>query len=99
MQGIHGKGEKKGDATYDVSLAETWDEAERGGGEPKRRLRSFTGRRIRNGNACSYSVLTATPGLRFTVAKRNVFMVGVDFPLRIPTDMREVYRWTYIYNF
>jgi hypothetical protein len=84
--------------SYDVAIAQTWTK----GTAPVAYLTTFVefaGGTNMDGNQRTYTNMTATPGVQFIVGKRNVIMLGVDFPLTHPSAEVNVYRATYIYLF
>lgn len=96
--GMQNPGQARDDFSYDVGLARTWTKSS----APVADLTSFvefSGATNTDGNRESLTELTVTPGLQFILGKRNVIMMGVDFPLTHPADYREIYRITYIYAF
>lgn len=96
--GRHAPGSKQNELTYDVSLAKTWT-------SPKAALGNFStffetyARTDLDGPRAGRSVVTLTPGLRFTLAHHHVFMAGVDFPVSEPRPYEHLVRLTYILSF
>ncbi len=65
-----------------------------------RRLSSkLTGVTDLDGDHRGHTDITLTPAFRATIAKRHIFMAGVDFPLTQPNLFERIYRFTYIYCF
>ncbi|MEI9893578.1 MAG: hypothetical protein WDN28_06690 [Chthoniobacter sp.] len=52
-----------------------------------------------DGDHRGHTDITLTPAFRATIAKRHIFMAGVDFPLTQPNLFERIYRFTYIYCF
>jgi hypothetical protein len=98
LAGPHAPGVRQNDLTYDLSFAKTWYRAHTG-------LTNFTtfleayAKTDLDGPDPGRTAVSLTPGLRFTFAKRHVFMGGIDIPLTHPRTFDETFRLTYIYSF
>jgi hypothetical protein len=91
-------GEMRNDLGYDIGLARTWTRATDRLGNLTT-FAEFSGATNMDGSQRSVTQLTATPGVQFLFLKRNVLMLGMDFPLTHPAPERNVFRVTYIYCF
>ena len=91
-------GGRRNDLTYDITLAKTWTSPNAFLGNASTFVEAY-GVTDLDGNHSGHMVITLTPGLRATLAKRHILMVGVDFPLTEPNPFERIYRFTYIYCF
>jgi len=96
--GLSAPGAAKDDLAYDLAIAKTWTRPSASVADLTTFV-EFSGVTNLDGNEPSLTGLTATPALQFILGGRNLFMLGVDFPLTHPSVEREVYRITYIYCF
>ena len=92
------RGAARNDLNYALSLATTWT-------SPHATLENLTtfveaaGKTLLDGDYSGRTVLSLTPGFRFTLGGRQIFMVGADVPVAGPRAFDTLYRLTYIYNF
>jgi len=84
--------------SYDVAIAQTWTKPSASVADLTTFV-EFAGGTNMDGNQRTYTNMTVTPGVQFIVGKRNLIMLGVDFPLTHPSAEVDVYRATYIYLF
>jgi hypothetical protein len=88
----------RNDVTYDLSLAHSWT----GPGSTFENLTTFVeayGKSLLDGDHTGRTIVSLTPGFRFTLGKKHIFMAGVDLPLAGPRSFDALYRLTYIFNF
>jgi hypothetical protein len=96
--GPRAAGTRQNDATYDVSLARTWS-------GPAAALENFStfveafAKTDIDGRHHGDTAVSLTPGFRFNVHHRHVFMFGVDIPVTEPRANEERFRFTYILSF
>lgn len=96
--GPHSPGTKRNGLTYAVSLAKTWTSSTAGLGNLSTFVEGYA-RTDLDGRRSGRTVVTLTPGFRFTVARRHVFMVGVEFPVSEPRPFEQIFRFTYLCSF
>lgn len=91
-------GAARNDAAYVVSLARSWT-------GPHAALENLTtfletaGRTLLDGDHGGRTIVTLTPGFRFTLGGRQILMAGADLPVAGPRGFDTIYRLTYIFNF
>jgi hypothetical protein len=96
--GPRASGSRQNDLTYALSLGKSWT-------SPARRLGNVTtfvegyGRTDLDGSGRGRALLTATPGIRTTLARRHIVIAGIELPLTEPKPFARIVRLTYIYNF
>ncbi|MDR3402855.1 MAG: hypothetical protein P4L99_10195 [Chthoniobacter sp.] len=98
LAGPYATGSRRNDMTYDISLAKTWTKPGDFLGNATTFIEAY-GVTDLDGDHTGHTVITITPAFRATIAKRHVFMAGVDFPLTEPNPFERIYRFTYIYCF
>jgi len=91
-------GTRRNDLTYAISLARTWTSPDGFFGNASTFV-EFYGVTDLDGNGSGRTLLTVTPGIRATIARRHILMAGVEFPLNDPMPFERIIRATYIYNF
>jgi len=96
--GRHARGARQNDLTYDISLAKTWTAPTAPIGNLSTFLETYA-RTDLDGPRRGKSVVTLTPGLRFTLARQHVFMAGVEIPVTEPRPYEQIVRLTYILSF
>lgn len=96
--GPHAPKSRQNDLTYAVSLAKTWTSADAPVGNLSTFVEAYAKTDL-DGPRSERSVVTITPGFRFTVAHRHVFMFGVDLPVSEPRPYEELFRFTYLCSF
>jgi hypothetical protein len=98
LSGPIASGARRNDLTYDISLAKTWTSPDSFLGNASTFV-EFYGITDLDGTKRSQTILSVTPGVRATIAKRHIIMAGVEFPLTEPNPYERIVRLTYIYNF
>ena len=98
LAGPHSAGVRQNDLTYDVSLAKTWTGRDAALGNFSTFVEAYAKTDL-DGPHPGKTVVTLTPGLRCTLARHHIVMVGVDLPLTHPRTFEETFRLTYIYSF
>lgn len=98
LAGPHAAGVRQNDLTYDLSLAKTWTRSDAPLGNFSTFVEAYAKTDLDGPHPGKTSV-TLTPGLRCTIARHHVVMVGVDLPLTHPRTFVETFRLTYIYSF
>jgi len=91
-------GARRNDFTYAVSLAKTWTSPESLFGNATTFVEAY-GKTDLDGKDSGHTVITLTPGVRATFARRHIVMAGVDFPLTNPQPFERIFRLTYICSF
>ena len=96
--GYNAPGATRDALTYEIALARTWTSYSAPLGDLTSFV-EFSGATNLDGDACTRTQLAITPALQFFLGGRNLFMLGVDFPVTHPAVDRQVYRITYVYCF
>jgi hypothetical protein len=96
--GPHALVAKQNDLTYAVSLAKTWTSPSAPLGNLSTFFETFA-RTDLDGPRSGKTLVTLTPGLRFTVAHHHVFMAGLEIPVTEPRPYEQIVRVTYILSF
>jgi len=91
-------GDRRNDLTCAVSLAKTWTSPESLFGNATTFVEAY-GKSGLDGKDSGQTVVTLTPGIRATFARRHIIMAGVDFPITNPKPFERIVRLTYICNF
>ena len=92
------RGAARNDLNYALSLATSWS-------GPHAALENFTtfaecaAKTLLDGDRSGRTVVSITPGLRFTLGGRHILMAGVDLPVAGPRVFDALWRFTYICNF
>lgn len=96
--GPRGPGTAHNDVACDLSLATTWS-------SPHATLENFTtfveayAKTLLDGGHSGRATTSISPGFRFTLARKHIFMFGVDLPVGGQKPYDETWRFTYIMNF
>ena len=88
----------RNDLTYALSIARTFTDPTSSIGN----LTSFlecSGKVLLDGAHEGRNYLSLTPGARFTLGGKHIFMAGADIPLGGMKPFSAIYRLTYIFNF
>ena len=96
--GPHAPGARLNDLTYAGSLATTWTSPEAPFGNFSTFVEAYAKTDL-DGPRPGRSVVTITPGLRFTVAHRHIFMAGLEVPASEPRSYERMFRFSYLYTF
>lgn len=96
--GPHAPGARLNDLTYDVSLATTWTRPDAMLGNLTTFLETYAKTDL-DGPRSGRSMVTLTPGFRFNVAHRHIFMFGVDLPVSEPRPFQQTFRASYLCSF
>ena len=96
--GPHAPSSRLNDLTYAVSFATTWTHPDAPMGNLSTFIEAYAKTDL-DGPRAGRSVVTLTPGFRFTVAHRHVFMFGVDLPVSEPRPYEQLFRFTYLCSF
>lgn len=91
-------GARRNDLTYDISVAKTWTAPNAFCANASTFLEAY-GRTDLDGDNAGRTLVTLTPGVRATFAKRHVVMAGVDFPVTERRPFDRIVRLTYILCF
>ncbi|MEP6672472.1 MAG: hypothetical protein ABJF10_25130 [Chthoniobacter sp.] len=98
LAGPYAVGSRRNDLTYDISLVRTWTKPGDFLGNASTFVEAY-GVTDLDGRHRGHTVITLTPGFRATIARRHIFMAGVDFPVTEPNPFERIFRFTYIYCF
>lgn len=93
-------GSKRNDLAYDVSVAKTWTDRDKGNFTTFVELYATTNLDgPENERGLHYTEVNVTPAIHYNLSRNNVLMFGVDLPVSNPHDFTKTYRLTYIYDF
>ena len=94
------EGAKRNDLAYDVSVAKTWTDRDKGNFTTFVELYATTNLDgPANARGLRYTEVNVTPAIHYNLTRNNVLMFGVDLPVSSPHDFTKTYRLTYVYDF